>query len=157
MTFLLPPDIKGLTNIQSEVVTQRCHLQKKKKRDSNTSFSLWILGNFWEHFFLQNISGGYLCLILRGVLENVSKKPFGRSFSHNNDARNLLNFNELIWVNLMLIKVLSILRYLKNIDIKPIWYYLFQEVWKQFCFNNGRTSKNLKWFQTYLAKEKEGS
>ena len=57
----------------------------------------------------------------------------------------------------MLIKVLSILRYLKNIDIKPIWYYLFQEVWKQFCFNNGRTSKNLKWFQTYLAKEKEGS
>ena len=33
-------------------------LQLYQKRDSGASVSLWILQNFWKHFFLQNASGG---------------------------------------------------------------------------------------------------
>ena len=37
-------------------------LQLYLKRDRGTGVFLWILRNFWEHLFLQNISGGSFCI-----------------------------------------------------------------------------------------------
>ena len=45
------------------------------KRDSGTGFFLWILRNFWEHFFLHNMSDGCFWSInfLTCFLHKVSK------------------------------------------------------------------------------------